>query len=100
MRLADPTECSLSECNRETPIMRRPLPTGGCCTIKNSSGGSGSRSNMDGSSRNSSSKLNLQFLQANSGEVTEIRPPFFSSTSFLICYLLIIYHSELFILSY
>jgi hypothetical protein len=26
-----PTECGVSECDREASIMRRPWPTGGCC---------------------------------------------------------------------
>jgi hypothetical protein len=30
-----PTECGVSECDREALIMRRPWPTGGCCAIKN-----------------------------------------------------------------
>ena len=30
-----PTECYVSECDRETSIMRRPWPTGGCCAIEN-----------------------------------------------------------------
>ena len=29
-----PTECGVSECDRETSIIRRPWPTGGCCAIK------------------------------------------------------------------
>jgi hypothetical protein len=29
-----PTECGVSECDREASIMRRPWPTRGCCTIK------------------------------------------------------------------
>jgi hypothetical protein len=27
-----PTECAVSECDRESSIMSRPSPTGGCCT--------------------------------------------------------------------
>jgi hypothetical protein len=27
------TECGVSECDREASILRRPWPTGGCCTI-------------------------------------------------------------------
>jgi hypothetical protein len=27
------TECGVSECDRETSIMRRPWPTGGCCAM-------------------------------------------------------------------
>ena len=29
------TECGVRECDRESSIMRRPLPTGGCCMMKN-----------------------------------------------------------------
>jgi hypothetical protein len=29
-----PTECGVSECDRETSIMRRPSVTRGCCVIK------------------------------------------------------------------
>jgi hypothetical protein len=29
-----PTECGVSECDREASIMRRPWPTRGCCAIK------------------------------------------------------------------
>ena len=28
-----PTDCGVSECNREASIMRRPWPTGGCCAM-------------------------------------------------------------------
>ena len=28
-----PTECGVSECDREVSIMRRPWPTMGCCAI-------------------------------------------------------------------
>jgi len=28
-----PTECGLSECNRKVSIIRRPLPTRGCCAM-------------------------------------------------------------------
>jgi hypothetical protein len=30
-----PTDCGVSECDREAWIMRRPWPTGGCCAIGN-----------------------------------------------------------------
>ena len=29
-----PTECGVSECDREASIMRRPRPTRGCCAMK------------------------------------------------------------------
>ena len=29
-----PTECSVSECNREASIMSRPWPTGCCLTVE------------------------------------------------------------------
>jgi hypothetical protein len=29
-----PTECGVSECDREASMMRRPWPTGGCCAKK------------------------------------------------------------------
>jgi hypothetical protein len=29
-----PTECGVSECDRETSTMRRPWPTRGCCAMK------------------------------------------------------------------
>jgi hypothetical protein len=29
-----PTECGVSECDREASIMMRPWPTGGCCAIR------------------------------------------------------------------
>jgi hypothetical protein len=32
-----PTECGVSECDREFSVMRRSRPTRGCQTIKNSS---------------------------------------------------------------
>ena len=28
-----PTDCGVSECDREASIIRRPWPTGGCCAI-------------------------------------------------------------------
>jgi hypothetical protein len=28
-----PAECGVSECDREASIMRRPWPTGGCCSM-------------------------------------------------------------------
>jgi hypothetical protein len=28
-----PTECTVSECDREASIMKRPWPTGGCCAV-------------------------------------------------------------------
>jgi hypothetical protein len=28
-----PTECGVSECDRQDSIMRRPWPTGGCCAM-------------------------------------------------------------------
>jgi hypothetical protein len=31
-----PTECGVSECDREAPIMRRPWPTKGCCAMEKS----------------------------------------------------------------
>jgi len=34
-----PTECDLSECDREASMMRRPWPTGCCCATKYSTGG-------------------------------------------------------------
>jgi hypothetical protein len=30
----NPTDCGVSECNREASIMRRPWPTRGCCAMK------------------------------------------------------------------
>jgi hypothetical protein len=35
-----PTECGVSQCDREASIMRRPWPTRGCCAIggKNTGG--------------------------------------------------------------
>jgi hypothetical protein len=30
-----PTECGVSECDREASIMRRPWPTRGCCAFGN-----------------------------------------------------------------
>jgi hypothetical protein len=30
----NPTECGVFECDREASIMRRPWPTGGCCTME------------------------------------------------------------------
>ena len=30
----NPTECGVSECDREASIMRRPWPARGCCVIK------------------------------------------------------------------
>jgi hypothetical protein len=30
-----PTECGVSECNREASTMRRPWPTRGCCAFAN-----------------------------------------------------------------
>ena len=30
-----PTECDVSECDRENSIMRRPWTTGGCCAMEN-----------------------------------------------------------------
>jgi len=30
-----PTECGVSECDREALIMRRPWPTRGCCAMRN-----------------------------------------------------------------
>jgi len=30
---SSPTECSVSECDGETSLMRRPWPTPGCCTM-------------------------------------------------------------------
>jgi hypothetical protein len=30
-------ECGVSECDRETSIMGRPWPTGGCCAMEKSS---------------------------------------------------------------
>jgi hypothetical protein len=30
----NPAECGVSECDRETSIMRRPWPTRGCCTLE------------------------------------------------------------------
>jgi len=32
-RPQSPTDCGVSECDRETSIMRRPWPTGGCCAV-------------------------------------------------------------------
>jgi hypothetical protein len=29
-----PTDCGVSECDREALIMRRPWPTGGCCALR------------------------------------------------------------------
>ena len=29
-----PTDCGVSECDREASIMRGPWPTGGCCAMK------------------------------------------------------------------
>jgi hypothetical protein len=29
-----PTECGVSECNRETSKMKRPWPTRGCCAME------------------------------------------------------------------
>ena len=33
-----PTDCGVPECDREASIMRRPWPTGGCCTMGNVTG--------------------------------------------------------------
>jgi hypothetical protein len=32
-RPGSPTECGVSECDREASIMKRPWPTRGCCAI-------------------------------------------------------------------
>ena len=31
----NPTDCGVSDCDREASIKRRPWPTGGCCPYKN-----------------------------------------------------------------